>query len=35
MAAEDLVRSTWLSRLVGDEFNQFNDIVVDASHLVN
>ncbi len=29
MAAEDLVRGTWLSRLVGDEFNQFNDIVVD------
>jgi murein DD-endopeptidase MepM/ murein hydrolase activator NlpD len=29
VAAEDLVRGTWLSRLVGDEFNQLNDLVVD------
>ena len=30
VAAQDLVRSTWLSELVGGEFNQFNDIVVDS-----
>ena len=30
VAVEDLVRGTWLSRLVGDEFNQLNDIVVDS-----
>jgi len=29
VAAEDLVRGTWLSQMVGDEFNQLNDIVID------
>lgn len=29
MAAEDLVRGTWLSRLVGSEFNQLNNFVID------
>ena len=28
-AAEDLVRGTWLSKLVGSEFNQLNNFVVD------
>lgn len=30
MAAEDLVRDTWLSKMIGDEFNQLNDIIVDS-----
>lgn len=30
VAVEDLVRGTWLSRLVGDEFDQLNDIIVDS-----
>ena len=29
VAAQDLVRGTWLSELIGGEFNQFNDLVVD------
>lgn len=29
IAAEDLVRGTWLSRLVGSEFNQLNNFVID------